>query len=570
MAAKVPITQMAKKRPSYTVGNYLTDRLHEIGINHLFAIPGDYCADWIQKYIEHSPIERIGPTNELNAGYAADGYARLNGVGAVCVTYSVGALSLLNAVTGSYVEKVPVVVLNGAPSKAKRLEFNDTGLLFHHLVNGHQTDLNIYRNVTVEAVVLDNPDTAPGLIDVALRACLSESRPVYIEMDEEIYDMECDKPVGEIKAAKRYSDQGHLDNAFRDILGALIAADKPLLWIGSEVGRYGLQKEMIQFIKKANIPYITSLEGKAVIEENLDQFVGVFDGQSSPQEVQDAFNEADFVLAMGVWYIDINFLGEGQLPLERMAFASRDTVKMGVKEFAQVTIADLLHRLLDSVKQLPDYPMFTKPVYTPVELPPTARVTYQGLYDRLYSFLEPNNLLLGGTGFNFLAANPLPILVRGGYISQAAYTDIGYVTPAGTGAAIAAGKDHRVIIMAGDGGFQMTAQCISTQARLGLNPIIIIMNNGVYGIEQWLAGADVYKEGSKKPFFPLAVIAKWEYYKLAEVFGYNSKGWKVETYAELDKALAEAKNNTKGPSIIQVVVPSKSIPELAEWKVEAS
>jgi indolepyruvate decarboxylase len=120
-----------------------------------------------------------------------------------------------------------------------------------------------------------------------------------------------------------------------------------------------------------------------------------------------------------------------------------------------------------------------------------------------------------------------------------------------------------MMIFAGDGGFQMTAQCISTQTRLKLNPIIFIMDNGVYAIEQWLAGPDVFN--SDKPFLPLCELHQWNYSKLADVFGCS--GWRVETYGELQQAVEEAIQNTSSPSIIQVVIPPKSIPENAEWKL---
>ena len=199
----------------YTVGQYLVDRLYQVGVKHLFAIPGDYCAEWVHKYLEPSPIERIGPTNELNAGYAADGYARLNGIGAVCVTYSVGAFSLLNAVAGSYTEQVPVVVINGAPSVAKRLQYRETGLLWHHLINGQNTDLHIFENITVAAERIDDPALAPGQIDNALRACLTQRRPIYLETTEDVYDLPCARPQGTITAVPLLSDETNKNTALK-------------------------------------------------------------------------------------------------------------------------------------------------------------------------------------------------------------------------------------------------------------------------------------------------------------------------------------------------------------------
>ncbi len=242
---------MAKK---YTVGQYLVDRLYEIGVRHLFAIPGDYCAVWVHDYLEPSKIQRIGSTNELNAGYAADGYARFSGVGAVCVTYSVGAFSLLNAIVGSFVEQVPVIAIVGAPSVEKRLQYVNTGFQWHHFVNGHDTDLRVYRNVTVAAERIDNPELAAMQIDYLLRECITQSGPVYLEITEDMYDQPIPPPKNKLTAAKTLSDPSSLEEAIRTVKGRLEIADHPLLWTGVEIERYDLRKRWKSCSKNSNSP----------------------------------------------------------------------------------------------------------------------------------------------------------------------------------------------------------------------------------------------------------------------------------------------------------------------------
>jgi indolepyruvate decarboxylase len=150
----------------------------------------------------------------------------------------------------------------------------------------------------------------------------------------------------------------------------------------------------------------------------------------------------------------------------------------------------------------------------------------------------------------------------GGFIAQPSYSAIGYIGPAATGICLAKSGNQRVLVFSGDGGFQMTAQCLSTQTRFGLDPIIFVINNGVYGVEQWLADATVFT--TDKPFSDSCVLHPWNYSKLAEVFG--CQGWKVATFGQLKAAMAGALANTAGPSIIEVVVADKSIPANAEWK----
>lgn len=181
----------------YTVGQYLVDRLYELGLKHLFSIAGDYSIEWVDRYVAPSEIQVIAEVSELNAGYAADGYARQkgqDGVGALCVTYSAGALSAANPIAGAYAERVPVVLINGTPSVKRTLAFEQTGFSAHHFISGRQTDLQVFEYITAAAVRIDSPHLAPMLIDYALTQCITERRPVYIELLEDMVDLECERP----------------------------------------------------------------------------------------------------------------------------------------------------------------------------------------------------------------------------------------------------------------------------------------------------------------------------------------------------------------------------------------
>ena len=166
---------------NYTVSRYLLSRLQQIGIKHLFGVPGDYNLDFLDEVLA-SPIRWVGNCNELNAGYAADGYARLNGVGAAVVTYGVGGLSILNAVAGAFAEHVPVIIINGAPPARRR----ESGAMVHHLVSNYYLQLDIYRKMTADAALLADPKTAPDEIDRVIRNCLALKLPAYLELPADI------------------------------------------------------------------------------------------------------------------------------------------------------------------------------------------------------------------------------------------------------------------------------------------------------------------------------------------------------------------------------------------------
>ena len=237
----------------YTVGQYLIDRLHELGLDHLFSIAGDYTIDWVNNYVEPSPVEVIEEVNELNAGYAADGYARFKGIGALCVTYSAGALCAVNAIAGAYTERVPVVLINGAPSIKRTISFEQTGFSSHHFISGRQTDLQVYEYITVATERIDNADLAPLLIDHALTRCITERRPVYLELLQDIVDLACQRPAAPLAAGRIMSDPASLEDSVAKLSEELSRASYPLIWVGVEVDRLGLQDEALALIHELNV-----------------------------------------------------------------------------------------------------------------------------------------------------------------------------------------------------------------------------------------------------------------------------------------------------------------------------
>ncbi|NEJ21516.1 alpha-keto acid decarboxylase family protein [Rhizobium leguminosarum] len=546
---------------TYTVGQYLVDRLRELGLGHLFSVAGDYSIEWVNSYVEKSGIQVIEEVNELNAGYAADGYARLKGIGALCVTYSAGSLCATNAIAGSYVEKVPVVLINGAPSIKKTLTFEQTGYSAHHFISGRETDLQVFEYITAAAVRIDSPHLAPMLIDYALTQCITERRPVYIELLEDMVDLECTRPSNALKAAPDISDEDSLNQSIAQISERLQNATKPLIWIGVEIDRFGLHDQAERLIRALKIPYVTELLSKAILSEDDVQFAGVFDGESSSPYVQSLVKDSDFVLALGVWLTDINDLG-WPIDLDKTAFASWDTVKYGTIFNAEVSLADLVNGLIDKRLTCKAQSLPAKTARQAPAVNPAAEITYQGFYDFIQQQIDGNTIVGADASLNYFGSLLLEVGARRGFIVQSSYSAIGYIGPAATGVSLAKQNQQRLLVFAGDGGFQMTAQCLSTQTRFNLNPIIFVMDNGIYGVEQWLADASVFH--GNKPFYNSCILHRWNYSKLAEVFG--CQGWTVDTYGELEEAINGAKENLNSPSIIQVVVPQRSIPDNANWK----
>ncbi|MGW5434417.1 alpha-keto acid decarboxylase family protein [Streptomyces sp. NPDC004059] len=544
-----------------TVGQYLVDRLRQLGLDHLFAIAGDYSIEWLNHYVAPSGVQIVEEVNEVNAGYAADGYARLKGIGALCVTYSAGALCAVNAVAGAYVEKVPLVLINGTPSVKKTITFEQTGYSAHHFISGRQTDLQSFEHLTVAAIRIDNPDLAPTLIDYALTQCITERRPIYVELLQDMVDLECEPPRGVLKPARTLSDETSLEQSVTRISGQLESAENPLIWLGVEIDRLGLQDKAMSLIQKLNVPFVTELLSKSVLSEDDGLFVGVLDGQASSTTVTDLADASDFILALGVWLTDINSLGWDP-DYDKTAFASFDAVKFGTYFGGQVALEHLIDGILaekiaPKERKLPEKPARSVPAVGEADA-----ITYQGFYNHIQQYIDRNTIVSADASMNYFGSLLLDIPSPGGFIVQSSYSSIGYSGPAATGICLAKGPGHKVMVFSGDGGFQMTAQCLSTQSRFGLDPIIFVIDNGVYAVEQWLADAAVFH--SDEPFYKPCLLHRWDYSRLAEVFG--CQGWEVGTYRELSDAVTGALENSSGPSIIQVRVPDKTIPDNAKWK----
>jgi len=546
----------------YTVGQYLVDRLSELGLEHLFSIAGDYSIRWVHGYVAPSnKIEVIEEVNELNAGYAADGYARLKGIGALCVTYSAGALCAVNAIAGAFVEKVPVVLINGTPDIKRTLTFEQTGFSAHHFISGRETDLQTFEHLTAAAVRIDNPDLAGMLIDYALTQCISERRPVYLELLEDMVDQECEPPAGELRRLRTLSDETNLADAVAKLGERLDQATKPLIWVGIEVDRLGLQDDVISLIQQLNVRYVTELLSKSVLAEDDPLFAGVLDGQASSADVQALAKDSDFILALGVWLTDLNSLG-WSTDFDKTAFVSFDTVKFGTYFQPQVALEHFLAGLKGRGSSRLEPSRVQPAARSTTAADPSGQISYPGFYDAVAQYVDRNTIVGSDASLNYFGSLLLKVPAAGAFIAQSSYSSIGYIAPAATGICLAKKDDQRVMVFAGDGGFQMSAQCLSTQTRFGLDPIVFVIDNGVYGVEQWLADSTVFY--TDKPFYESCHLHRWDYAKLADVFG--CRGWKVSTYQELADAISQALQNTGSPSIIQVVIDQKSIPENAKWK----
>lgn len=522
-----------------TVGRYLLQRIHEVGVRHVFGVPGDYVLGLMDEIVA-GPMQLVGTCNELNAGYAADAYARLNGAGAVCVTYAVGGFSVLNAVAGAYAERVPVIVICGGPNRSDR----DERRLLHHTLGDYGVQVDVFRHVTQLAVGLATPEHAPEQIDQAIMACLRHRRPVFIEIPADLVNVPCAAPSPMEFRIKPESDADALAEAVNEAASMLKRARAPVVLGGVEIHRFGLQGQLETLLDRARYPMATALMGKSVIRETHPQYIGVYCGALSEEYVRGRVEDADCVLSLGAWMSDINLgIYTARIDVGRMIHASADKVRIKRHYYDRVWLGDFIHGLdralegsgSESVEEIRPA---VRSLETNYEVEPQADIRIERFFRRINHYLDDDSIVLADAGDSFLCAGDLIMHEGVGFICQAFYCSIGFTIPGALGAGLASPRS-RPVVFVGDGAFQMTVQELSTIIRNRLAPIVFLMNNRGYTVER------VIHDG------PYNDIQNWRYHLLPEVFG---GGWscEVRTEAELEAALARASDETSQLAFIEV------------------
>jgi TPP-dependent 2-oxoacid decarboxylase len=521
-----------------TVGEYLFQRLENLGVNHIFGVPGDYVLG-LMDVLNKTPIELICNCNELNAGYAADAYARLRGIGAVCVTYGVGGFSLLNAVVGAYAERVPLVVISGAPNSSVR----QGSLLLHHTTGDYNLQFSIMEKATVAAVILADASQAAYQIDRVLADCLHHKRPVYIEIPVDLVDQPCIPPQIHPAVVAKLTNHDVLQEAVAEAVELLAKAKSPVILAGVEFHRFDLEDKLLKLLEATGYPIATTMLGKSCVSEMHPQFIGNYIGGLSREYVRERIESADCLLCLGAIMSDMN-LGANTAILDDYKLINANSEKVKIKHhfYQPVYLGDFIDGLIQHLDYRAAETLNIQPssyslsqAFTPE---PEAKLTNLRFYQRVNHFLEDESIVISDTGDAIVATMDLLMREKNNFIGQAFYLSIGYSIPACLGAAMAE-PHRRPIVFVGDGAFQMTAQELSTIIRHKLNPIIFLINNDGYTIER------VIRDG------PYNDLQPWKYHQLPQVFG-ESWSCEVKTEGELEVALVKAKANTECVSFVEI------------------
>jgi alpha-keto-acid decarboxylase len=541
--------------PAYTIGDYLLDRLAELGVSEIFGVPGDYNLEFLDHIVAHPAIRWVGCANELNAGYAADGYGRLRGMSALVTTFGVGELSAANAIAGGYAEHVPVVHIVGGPSK----DAQGTRRALHHSLGDGDFEhfFRISREITCAQANL-MPATACREIDRVLSEVREQKLPGYLLLSTDVARFPTEPPGAPLP---RYTG-GTSPRALSMFINAateLIADNQLTVLADLLVHRLEVVKQLEALLAADVVPYATLMWGKSLLNESSPNFLGIYAGDASADQVRTAVEEAPVLVTAGVVFTDMvsGFFSQ-RIDTSRTIDIGQYQSSVAGRVFAPLEMGAALEALAQILTRRG---ITSPPVPSPrAQAVPTgpgthARdrpLTQQMLWDRLCDALTAGNVVLAdqGTSFYGMADHRLPQGVT--FIGQPLWGSIGYTLPAAVGAGVAH-RDRRTVLLIGDGAAQLTIQELGTFSREGLSPVIVVVNNDGYTVERAIHG----------PQAPYNDIASWRWTDLPYVLGVaNQLACRAETFGELDDALTAAAQHQDRMVLVEAVLPRLEIPTL--------
>jgi indolepyruvate decarboxylase len=536
-----------------SIGEYLIQRLQDYRIADCFGIPGDYILA-LYAMLEQSPINMVGCTSEDCAGFAADAYARVRGMGALCVTYCVGGLSVCNSIACAYAEKSPVVMITGSPGLRERIH----NPLLHHMVRNFRTQYDVFEKLCVAGTELDDPLIAFREIDRVLAACQRFKRPVYLEIPRDMVHVRPEaRPLYESPSAP--SDPRALNEAVEEAARRIENARQPVLLLGVEIHRFGLQDLALKLAEQAKIPMAATMLGKGVVGETHPLYMGLYEGAIGREEITRYVEASDCVVMLGTFMTDINLgIYTAELDIGDCIYVTSEQLRIRHHHYHDVRLDDFMRKLVDRgiTRQRPQPPAPTEWNREPFELQAQAPITITRLMRRLDEQLDDGTIVIADVGDALFASTELTTRSRTEFIAPAYYTSMGFAVPGALGAQIAR-PEARVVAVVGDGAFQMTGMELSTLVRRKMPVIVIVLDNGGYGTERLLHPGE----------FKFNDIHSWQYDQLPAVLG-GGTGYVVRTEGDFDAALAAAWTDRSGPSILQVHLDpqdrSRALDRLAE------
>ncbi len=511
------------------LGDFLVAYLRKIGTEHLFGIPGDLALKLFFSLGRKHGFQVHTFSHEPGVGFAADGYARASRkIGVMCVTYGAGGHNTINPVAGSFSERVPILIFSGGPGEEER----KLGTLIHHQAREIESQHRIFKEVTCGSAVLTDPRRAAQDLHDVVRAIWAEQRPGYVEIHRDMVDREIEVPDDIIKwdgyLHFHPSDQNKVGEAARETAQMFNASRKPVLIAGIEIHRYKVSAELVALAEKLGAPVFTTVLGKGAFPMDHPLYMGVHIGPISPPPIVARMDEADLVINLGCLKTDMNFGNRPPHIIQgRTVWAVDRKVDVKYHTYTDVGVRDFVRALLRQ-----DLKTHHEKVQYADNLPKEAarnerQIKVADILRTVNAFLAAHHkyLVVAESGDMLFGGLDIRVPSGGNYLAQGFYASMGFAVPASLGAQIGSGL--RPIVLCGDGAFQMTGPEISHAPKFGANPIVLVINNGGWGIFRPVAERR-----------ELLDIPAWPYANLGRDWG--GAGFEAQTPEELRLALERA------------------------------
>ncbi|KAF8610675.1 pyruvate decarboxylase [Ceratobasidium sp. AG-I] len=589
---------------------YILERLKQVDCRQIFGVPGDFNLEFLDYIEDDDTLQWVGNANELNAAYAADGYARIKrSLSCIVTTYGVGELSALNGLAGAMAERVPVLHIVGVPAEGLQSRH---ALLHHTLGDGvfsHFSKMSspISAGMANLTTGLTGTDGLPIEVDRLLRVALTQCRPVYMSFPTNLNHVKVPSaglltPLPHPHSAaltpailleERITDaeaDRELELVVDEIQRLFEASHDPIVLVDACAERFGVEKEVEKLVASTGVKFFTTPMAKGVLDESQEAFGGLYIGSISLPAVRELVEKSDLVIAVGAlksdfnsgsfsWGIDIKHLVELHSTHTQIGYAHYPSVTF------RTVLPALNAKLSESIAKHGPKPCWAL-VGTPHRQATTEHaekqqasaasgpsdeavaeheekfgkgaITQAYLWPRMGKWYKENDVIVSETGTSNFGIIDVPVPKNTSLVSQVLWGSIGYSVGAALGCALAAKEqdDRRTILFVGDGSLQLTIQEIGTMIRHNLNPFIFVLNNDGYEIERCIHGP---KRGYNN-------IQPYNHQLLLQLFSkpdgsQKTKSYQVKSQDELDALLEnETFNKRETIQLIELIMPRDDVP----------
>lgn len=535
-----------------TIGDYILKRLKELNIRHIIGEPGDFNLEFLEQISNDDDIEFIGMSNELNAAFAADGYANENGISALMTTYSVGDLNALGGIAGSVAEHRPIIIISGTPPL---FAMRERKMTHHTLADGDYENVRRAMGEFVGESVLITHENAKFEIDRLIKLAITYGKSVNIELPSNIsyLEIEIEDDLKPLEKSAHKSDEERLEKAYKTISDRFARAKDPVFLVDEAVSRYNVADEVLELIERTQTPFAALATAKAYYNESHPLFLGIYQGDDSDEGVQEIVENSDFLISVEPVFMQANN-GDFTVKLpEDSIIIHSDYTKVGQEVYEAVYVEDLLELGLERTEKALEEKNVNKIKEKDYQFDPDKLIIQDDFYTQIARYFTANDVVYGetGTASHGLTEIKIPDGVK--LVRSQIWGSIGAMLPMQMGAMLAS-PEKRHILLIGDGSFQVSAQALSRMIYNKLNPIIFLIDNDGYTIERYIMGM-------KRNYND---IPKWDYSLLPQAFAKDGTGMKtaeVRTQGELEEVLKSLDDVNEG-IIITVYMHQEDSPEI--------